>query len=101
MYIAVTYIGNDYTPGEVLPEGLDEKLIRRLLKSGAIREDAPDPADDPAPVQADPEPEAGTDAETPGEDEAEETYEEPEAPEIDVTAALVEPEKPRKRGKGK
>ena len=87
MYIAVTYIGTDFTPGEVLPDNLDKALIERLLKSGAIREDAPEPIHRPA-TQVTPEvPEAPK-------DDAEETadesaYEEPEAPEIDVTDALV------------
>ena len=44
MYIALKYIGTDFTPGEELPDGLDEGIIKRLLKSGAIRETAPDPA---------------------------------------------------------
>lgn len=102
MYIAVTYIGNDYTPGEVLPEGLDEKLIRRLLKSGAIREDAPE-ADDASEAQPEPvqEPAEAPDAAEEPDDEAEAAYEEPDAPEIDVMDALVEPEKPKKRGKAK
>ena len=97
MYIAVTYIGTDFTPGEVLPDNLDKALIERLLKSGAIREDTPEPVRRPAPPA---EPEAPeTDAVEPEEDDA---YEEPEAPEIDVMDALVEkPAKPSRKKGGK
>ena len=48
MYVAVKYIGTDFTPGEVLPDDLDRALVKRLLKSGAIREIAPDSAAIPA-----------------------------------------------------
>lgn len=104
MYIAVTYIGTDYTPGEVLPENLGEELIERLLKSGAIREEAPVKAKTSS-VSADsaatfPKGEGSVAEGKAGdvESEAEETYEEPEAPEVDVADALVEPVKPKKKG---
>lgn len=113
MYRATAYIGTDYTPGEILPDDLDEALIKRLLKSGAIRETAPEPAAPKrekaeAPAQAEPEePETPKEPEAPAE-EAEDEYEEPEAPEVDAAEALISPaeteEKParaRKGGKGK
>lgn len=102
MYIAVTYIGTEYTPGEVLPDSLDAAFVKRLLKSGAIREDAPEAGDaseaQPETVQ---EPAEAPAAAVEPDDEAEAAYEEPDAPEIDVMDALVEPEKPKKRGKAK
>lgn len=101
MYIALTYIGRDFTPGEVLPDGMDEKLIHRLLKAGAIRETAPAPA--AFQVKTEPVPDETVDM--PDEAEAEEAEDalEPEPPVLDVSAALVdaEEEKPkasRKRG---
>lgn len=94
MYIATKYIGTDFTPGEVLPDGLDEALIQRLLKTGAIRETAPDPS--PAAVRDVPTAEekaepAREDEETELEEADEEADEqEPEPPEVDVSAALVD-----------
>lgn len=56
MYIAVNYIGTDFTPGEVLPDSLDEALVKRLLKTGAIREESiVTPSPIPAPDLSDPE----------------------------------------------
>ena len=102
MYIANSYIGTDYTPGEVLPDGMDEKLIERLLKTGAIRKGVPDP--DPAqPVKRAEAPKAEKPAEKADADEAEEDDEEaePEPPEVDAAAAIVQdteekPKAPRK-----
>ena len=39
MYYATGYIGRDFTPGEILPDGLPEGFIARLLKSGMIIEE--------------------------------------------------------------
>ena len=98
-YIALSYIGQEFTPGEIIPsDALPENTIERLLRAGAIREDAPKPARKPEAPE--PEPQAGPEAEA---EAHEETYEEPEAPEIDVTAGIVEePEvkKSRTRRKG-
>ena len=103
MYIAVNYIGTDYTPGEVLPENLGKELIERLLKSGAIREEAPAPvraasarADDADIKQVE---SAGAE-DMADERDAEEIYEEPEAPVVDVMDALVEEpvKQPKKKG---
>lgn len=97
MYIAVTYIGTDFTPGEVLPDNLDEGMIKRLLKSGAIREDTPEPVRRPAAPETPEAPEP-----SPEEPEEENVYDEPEAPEIDVTEALVgRPAKPSRKKGGK
>ena len=115
MYIATAFIGTDYTPGEILPDDLDEALVKRLLKSGAIREAAPEPAAQrPAKAEAPAqEPEKPAAPEEPEDEtkEAEEPYEEPEAPEVDAAEALIAPAEeeakpaPRKRtakgGKGK
>ena len=113
MYIATAFIGTDYTPGEILPDDLDEALVKRLLKSGAIRETAPEPVA-PRPARAEAEPPAQEEPEEPEDEtdeEAEEPYEEPEAPEVDAAEALIAPAEeeakpaPRKRtakgGRGK
>ena len=98
MYIATKYIGTDYTPGEVLPDDVDEAIIKRLLKSGAIREAAPEP------VRIAPEPALKVDdvSTSDAEEDAEETEdteeaedEEPEAPEVDAAAALVQEDEER------
>ena len=94
MYVALCYIGNDYTPGEVLPESVSPEVIERLLKAGAIREDNGADAQEPA-GEAEP-PEAKDEPADEEPEEAEAEYdEELEAPEVDVTAALVSETKPR------
>ena len=102
MIIAVSYIGTDYVPGEILPDDLPEAFIQRLLKTGAVKESAPDPVSVAAKAEAAqeeiPAPEADEGVEEieeeaayeePEEIEEEAAYEEPEAPEVDVTEALV------------
>ena len=112
MYIATKYIGTDYTPGEILPEDLDEALVKRLLKMGAIREDAPEPAFAAPDKTGDPADEDAGDAEDAGDEAVEDAEEaedvEPEAPEVDAAAALVQeseekprPARTRKGGKAK
>ena len=111
MYVALTYVDTGkriYAPGEIVE---DDPNAEWHLKINAIRPMAEEPA--PRQTQAAPEEtpeEAPEEFDTPAEEEAEaeEAFEEPEAPEIDVTAALVsEPDKPkattrqRKGGKGK
>jgi hypothetical protein len=95
MYIAKSYIGREFVPGEVLPDDLPEEVVERLLRAGAIREvegvavsAAPlAPTDPPADPEGEPE-----DPESEIDDDAE-----PE--EIDVTAGIVTdpaPEKPKR-----
>lgn len=104
MYIAIKYIGTDYTPGEVLPDDLDEAFVKRLLRSGAIRKSAPDPAvagpsNQPKKTARDqigglhaPDNTETDDEETGGEDsDGEFDGDESEAPEVDVADALVTP----------
>lgn len=103
MFIAVTYIGSTYVPGEIISEDTPKEKLDWLIRAGAIREAAPDPEtpvkaepakDDGLTAQApDPEPN-GQDAEGP-EDEIDE---EAEAPEIDVMDGVVaaEQEEPKK-----
>lgn len=102
MYIAVKYIGTDFTPGEIIPDGLDEAFVTRLLKSGAIREAAPEPVAEsatiPAPDLSIP---STADEESLGEEEIEEELE-PEPPEVDVSAGLVqEVEEKKTKGAGR
>lgn len=84
MYIATTYIGSAYTPGEVLPDDLPAEKLEWLIRAGAVREAAPTPS------AAEP---AADYAETPADDlpeaEAEEEIFEEEAPEIDAMAGVV------------
>lgn len=106
MFIAVTYIGSTYVPGEIISEDTPKEKLDWLIRAGAIREAAPDPEtpvkaepakDDGLTAQApDPEPN-GQDAEGP-EDEIDE---EAEAPEIDVMDGVVaaEQEEPKKPAK--
>lgn len=107
MIIAVSYIGTDYVPGEILPDDLPEAFIQRLLKTGAVKKSAPDPVSVAAKAEAAQEEiHAPETDEGPEEIEEEAAYEEPEAPEVDVTEALVtEPApkttKSRKGAKGK
>ena len=103
MFIAVTYIGSTYVPGEIISEDTPKEKLDWLIRAGAIREAAHDPEtpveaelakDDGLAAQApDPEPN-GQDAEGP-EDEIDE---EAEAPEIDVMDGVVaaEQEEPKK-----
>ena len=106
MYTALKYIGTDYVPGEILPDDLDEELVKRLLKAGAIREEGGTVITDMPPA-AEPEPEEAPADEAPEDEpaepepeEAEEAFEEPEAPEVDAAEALVSAEKKPAKRKG-
>ena len=94
MYIAVTYIGSRYVPGEIISEDTPKEKLDWLKRAGAIREAAPDPEapviaeapeDDPQAAQA-PDAEPDEQAAEAPEDEIDE---EAEAPEIDVMDGLV------------
>lgn len=94
MYIAVTYIGSRYVPGEIISEDTPKEKLDWLKRAGAIREAAPDPE---APVMAEAPEDKGPEAQAPDpepddlETEApeDEIDEEAEAPEIDVMDGLV------------
>ncbi len=106
MYIAVTYIGSRYVPGEIISEDTPKEKLDWLKRAGAIREAAPDPE---APVMAEPPEDKGTEAQAPDpetddpETEApeDEIDEDAEAPEIDVMDGVVaaEKEEPKKPAK--
>ena len=123
MYIANHYIGGRFTPGEIVPDDLPREKLDWWLRSGAIREVAPDaePAEAPdnqpslspaAPLTSPPEGEtkeaieAEVEAMEEAEEEAEdEIDEEAEVPEIDIMDGLVqaeeeEPKKPARTRKG-
>jgi len=95
MYIAVTYIGGKYIPGEVISEDMPEESLNWLIQSGAVRKAAPAPL---AAVDSDQEPDdEASDEDTQGADEAlddepAEIDEDEEAPEIDVMAGIVKDE---------
>lgn len=113
MYIATSYIGRDYTPGEIIRENLPKETIERLLKAGAIRKAAPaqaaeevpqeppetelPPEDEREDAETEEAPEEAGEPET-AEEPEDEIDEEAEAPEIDVMDGLVtapaEEEKP-------
>lgn len=106
MYIAVTYIGSKYVPGEIISEDTPKEKLDWLKRAGAIREAAPDPE---APVVAEAPEDKGTEAQAPDpetddpETEApeDEIDEDAEAPEIDVMDGVVaaEKEEPKKPAK--
>lgn len=95
MYIAVTYIGGKYVPGEVISEDMPKEKLDWLIQSGAVRKAAPAPL-----AAVDSEPEQGievSDEDTQEADEAldaesSEIDEDEEAPEIDVMAGIVKDE---------
>ena len=95
MYIAVTYIGGKYVPGEVISEDMPEESLNWLIRSGAVRKAAPAPL---AAVDSDPEPDdEASDENAQGADEAlddepAEIDEDEEAPEIDAMAGIVKDE---------
>lgn len=103
MYIAVTYIGSRYIPGEIISEDTPKEKLDWLKRAGAIREAAPNPE---APVMAEVPEDKGPEVQAPDpepddpETEApeDEIDEDAEAPEIDVMDGLVtapaEEEKP-------
>lgn len=96
-YIAKTYIGRDYVPGEIIEgeEFSDEKKIKWLLEAGAIEEIAPEGQDTDYPESAE-EPIGMNKPEIP-----ENVIEEDDAPEIDAMAGIVKEEKkPSRRKKG-
>ena len=86
MYIATTYIGGAYTPGEILPDDFPAEKLAWLIKAGAVRKA------ESAPSMPDFEPEAMVDGEASQEEpeaDTNEIDEEAEAPEIDVMAGIV------------
>ena len=89
MYIATTYIGTDYMPGETLPDSLPQEFIERLLKSGAVQSAAPNDMA-AAPVEpANPQEEDMPDDEPHGSGMADVEIVEEEVPEIDVMDGIV------------
>jgi len=106
MYIAVTYIGSRYVPGEIISEDTPKEKLDWLKRAGAIREAAPDP-EVPAVAEApeDKGPEAQAPDPEPDDPETEapedEIDEDAEAPEIDVMDGVVaaEKEEPKKPAK--
>ena len=110
MYIAITYIGGVFTPGEVLPDDYPADKLEWLIKAGAVRQAAPAPSAhaavaDQVDVPTEELPEVGANVNNNDEDGVidEETQEideeaseiDEEAPEIDVMAGVVkETEKP-------
>ncbi|MBR3741135.1 MAG: hypothetical protein IKN04_11900 [Clostridia bacterium] len=116
MYIAQKYIGNDYTPGETLPDDLPQEFIERLLKTGAIRKAAPlgQPlAPEPQIIELRRrQPDAGeartpetrpdeTEAEPEGEADEDEIDEDEDAPEIDAMDGIVQGDAEPKDAPGK
>lgn len=95
MYVANYYIGRDYTPGEIVPDTLPAETLQRLLDAGAIREITPAPITVPITMRTDIPPipqEEEEEAAPEVDEEEEETFEEAEAPEIDVMDGLVSSE---------
>ena len=87
MYIATTYIGSAYTPGEVLPDDFPAEKLEWLIRAGAVREAAPAPAI--AEPLRDIASEDDAHEEWPDASEEDEFDEDAEAPEFDVMAGIV------------
>lgn len=109
MYIAVTYIGGKYIPGEAISEDVPKEKLDWLIRAGAVRKAAPVPAISIAPPSVEETPaevaqgdadSAGDAAESAAEDATEDEIDEDAIPpEIDVMAGIVqnsteEPSKP-------
>ena len=88
MYIAVSYIGSAYTPGEVIPDDYPAEKLDWLIRAGAVREAAPAPSS-PAPQEPSLPDEELPEVEPSGEDEFDEDV---DAMEIDVMAGIVKDE---------
>ena len=89
MYIALNYIGNRYTPGEIIGDDLPEETIKRLIEKGAVK------AEPDAEPQMKPQEEPTHEENLSAADDDEAAI---EPPEIDATEALVTA--PKKRGRG-
>ena len=113
MYIALNYIGGQYTPGEIIPDDLPKEKLDWWKKTGAIKEVAPEgeglkAKTENLSVAAATSPLSGETKEETVEEAEDEIDEEAEAPEIDIMDGLVkaeeeEPKKPartRKTAKG-
>lgn len=90
MYIALNYIGNRYTPGEVIGDDLPEETLKWMQAKGAVKL-VPDADEPKAQTEA---PEAPAElpeppAEAAEEAEADDEDVDVEPPEIDATEALV------------
>ena len=83
MYIATTYIGSAYIPGDTISEDIPAEKLEWLIQAGAVRESAPAPSPAPEPIPAE------ADIEQPNEAEPDEIDEEEVAPEIDAMAGIV------------
>ena len=103
MYIALNYIGGQYTPGEIIPDDLPKEKLDWWKKTGAIKEVAPEDEGLKAKaenlsVAAVTSPLSGETTEETVEEAEDEIDEEAEAPEIDIMDGLVtteeEPKKP-------
>lgn len=96
MYIAVTYIGGRYVPGEVIDDDIPAEQLEWLIKSGAVRSSAYEPeeaADAPLPEAAA--------EEQPEEEQYEQAYDaDDDAREIDAMDGIVKPKAKKKTAKG-
>ena len=111
MYIAVSYIGNKYTPGEILPDNLPDDQVKWLLEAGAIRSATPAPApaameepegDEEEDAPNTEEPEGGEEDDASNSEELEdEIDDDAQAPEINVMDGVVAPQVSEKPKKGK
>jgi hypothetical protein len=99
----VEYQGTVYTPGEVLPDGIDESQIRWWLKKDAVElRGAEAPAEAAEPEEA-PEDEPEEPENEPEEADAEcdeDEFDDEPAPTVDVSAAIAPPKRGRARKGG-
>ena len=93
MYVAVSYIGDEFVPGEIIPDDLPKGQLEWLIRAGAVREKALAPDESPETPE---EPETEEPAAESQEPETESEIEEAEeAPEIDIMDGLVAEEEPK------
>lgn len=95
MYIAVTYIGGKYVPGEVISEDMPKERLDWLIQAGAVRKAAPAPSeadDSDREIEHNANTEEAQGADEALDPESEEFDEDAEAPEIDVMAGIVKDE---------
>ncbi len=98
MYIAVTYIGGKYVPGEVIDDDIPQETLEWLIKSGAVRQSAYEPEQAAAVA---PEPEAAAEEPPKAEYTTEPAYDvDDDAREIDAMEGIVKPKAKRKTAKG-
>lgn len=103
MYVAKSFIGSSFTPGEVIPDDIPTEKLEWWKKAGAIEEIKPAVFTGDQSEREGESVEADQNYAEPEEQETDSFSEiEPEAPEVDVSTALVqEPDNAEKQEQAK